>query len=224
MKTAINFNASAFQYNEYLIVLTPNEHTSDHINSVKKEFSVKFKTSLVSYKPQIIILQFIQFEMIEERLLNHLKNISVCYKSFLIKLNDYGSFPSHTIFINIESQLQVRNLVTQLKSVERILNLDKENKAHFFDHFYISVATKLLPWQYEKAWLEYSKAHFAGSFMVDGLTILKRKVEHFTDHFQPKGSYKFLKRFQFMNSPVTTAQGELFTYFFDYNSHSIKKI
>lgn len=211
MKTAIPFNLSEFKYNEYLIVLTPNEHTSEQINSLKKEFSEKFKTVSVYYKAQIIIVKFIQLEIVEERLLSHLKNISVCYKSFLIKLKDYGSFPSHTIFVHIESQLQVRNLVTQLKSVQRLLNLDKENKAHFLDHFYISIATKLLPWQYEKAWIEYSKAHFAGSFMVDGFTILKREVERVPDHFQPKGSYRFLKRFQFMNSPVITAQGELFT-------------
>lgn len=211
MKTAKNYNPAEFKHNEYLIVLTPNEHTSDQINSVKNEFSEKFKTSLVYYTPQIIIVKFIQLEMIEKRLLNDLKNVSDCYKSFLIKLKDYGSFPSHTIFINIESQLQVRNLVTQLKFVQRLLNLDKENKAHFLDHFYLSVATKLLPWQFEKAWPEYSKAHFAGSFMVDGFKILKREVERLTDHFQPKGSYKFLKRFQFMNSPVITAQGELFT-------------
>lgn len=210
MKTAINFIPSEFKHNEYLIVLTPNEHTSAQINSVKKEFSEKFKTVSGYYNSQIIIVKFIQLEMIEDRLLTHLQNISVCYKSFLIKLKDYGSFPSHTIFVNIESQLQVRNLVTELKSV-RLLNLDKENKAHFLDHFYISIATKLLPWQYEKAWIEYRKAHFACSFMVNGFTILKREVARVTDHFQPNGSYRFLKRFQFMNSPVITAQGELFT-------------
>ncbi len=210
MKTATNFNPSEFKYNEYLIVLTPNEHTSEQINFVKKEFSEKFKTVSVFYKPQIFMVKFIQFEMIEERLLSHLKNISVCYKSFFIKLMDYGSFPSHTIFVNIESQLQVRNLVTQFKSVQQLLNLDKENKAHFLDHFYISIATKLLPWQYEKAWKEYSKTHFAGGIMVDEFTILKREVERVADHFQTKGSYRFLKCFQFMNSPVITAQGELF--------------
>lgn len=211
MKAAINFYSSEFKYNEYLIVLTPNEHTSEQINFVKKEFSEKFKTVTIYYKPQIIVVKFIQLEMIEERLLSHLKNVSACYKSFLIKLKDYGSLPSHTIFVNIESQLQVRNLVTQFKSVQRSLNLDKENKAHFLDHFYISIATKLLPWQYEKAWIEYSKAHFAGSFMVDEFTILKREVERLTDHFKPKGSYRFFKRFQFMNSPVITSQSELFT-------------
>lgn len=210
MKTAKYLNLLDFTYSEYLIVLNPNEVSCDKINSVKKEFSEKYKTSLLYAKPQILMVKFTQLEMMEGRILSHLKNISDGYKTFLVKLKDYGNFPSHTIFLNIESQLQVRNLVTQLKSAQQVLNLDKENKAHFLDDFYIRIATKLLPWQYEKAWLEYNHAHFTAAFIADGFTLQKRPAERIDNNFQPKGKYKTVKHFQFMNSPVITTQGELF--------------
>ncbi len=210
MKKSVFLNTLDFSYNEYLIVLKPNQDTCDKINSVKKDFSEKYKTSFFHSTGQILMVKFIQREMIEERLLNHLKNISNSYKPFLVKLKDYGSFPSHTIFINIESQLQIRNLVTQLKSAQPLLTLDKENKAHFLDDFYISIATKLLPWQYEKAWLEYNQAHFVASFIADGFTLQKRPVERKSNSFHPNGNYKTAKRFQFTDSPVITTQGELF--------------
>jgi 2'-5' RNA ligase len=201
---------SGFTHSEYLIVLNANEDTSTKIIDIRKQFSEKYKTAPVYVKPQIMLLHFIQFEMIEDRLFNYLKNISNGYNNFQVKLKDYGSFPTHTIFINIESKQQIQNLVTKLKSVQWLITLDKENRPHFMEDFYFSIARKLLPWQYEKAWLEYSKRNFTASFIADGFTLLKRPLERSANGFRPKGSYKVLQRFKFMNSPVITTQCELF--------------
>ncbi len=210
MKTLKTLDPFDLKYNEYLVVLNPNEDCSEKIISGKKEFSEKYKTDFVYFKPHLLMIKFIHLEIIEERLLNHLKNISNGYKAFRLKLKDYGSLPSHTIFINVESQLQIRNLVTALKSIQRLITLDKENKPHFIDNYYFNIAARLLPWQYEKAWVEYSHRHFNASFIAEGFTLLKRPVENFSNGFQPKGSYQILKHFQFMNLPVITQQGELF--------------
>ncbi|MGN6531594.1 MAG: 2'-5' RNA ligase family protein [Ginsengibacter sp.] len=210
MKTPKTLYPSCLKYNEYLIVVNPNEVTSGKIISEKKEFSEKYKMPEVYYKPHLMLVKFINLQMIEERLLNHLKNISNGYKPFQVKLKDYGSLPSHTIFRNVESQLQVRNLVTALKPVQRLITLDKENKPHFIDNIYLYLATKLLPWQYEKAWLEYSDRHFTASFITDRFTLLKRPVESVSKGFQAKGSYQVLQSFEFKNSPVITQQDQLF--------------
>ncbi|HEU5365945.1 MAG TPA: hypothetical protein VFU62_10450 [Hanamia sp.] len=210
MKTTINIKTSEFKYNEYLVVLNANEDTSAKIIDIKKAFSVKYKIAPVYLQPQIMLLNFIQFEMVEERFLNHLKNISNGCTDFLVKLKDYGSFPTHTIFINVESKQQIQNFVTKLKSVQRLITPDKENKPHFMDDFYFPIGRKLLPWQYEKAWLEYSHLHFTAGFIADGFTLLKRPLESSANGFEPKGSYKVLQHFRFFNSPVITTQGELF--------------
>ncbi len=67
---------------------------------------------------------------------------------------------------------------------------------------YITIARKLLPWQYEKGWLEYSHRQFTGRFIADGMLLLKR----------PEGSFawQLVQRFDFMNLPVNTTQGTLF--------------
>ena len=67
---------------------------------------------------------------------------------------------------------------------------------------YTSIARKLKPWQYEKAWLEYANAHFTGCFIADSMLVLKRPA--------PGGNYQILKRFEFQNLPVATKQGSLF--------------
>jgi hypothetical protein len=59
-----------------------------------------------------------------------------------------------------------------------------------------------LPWQYEQGWLDYSHRHFTGRFIADGMLLLKRRVG--------TKAYQIVQRFEFMNLPVTTKQGDLF--------------
>jgi hypothetical protein len=82
------------------------------------------------------------------------------------------------------------------------MTLNKENKPHFINDPHLTVARRLLPWQYEKGWLDYSQRHFTGRFIADGMLLLKRRVGS-------KG-YQIVQRFEFMNLPVATRQGELF--------------
>ncbi len=199
---------SGYNYNEYLLVLNPHEALQDKIVQVKKEFSGKYKATVALYsKPYIPLVNFIQFEMMEERLVARLKTISMGYHSFRVDLNDYGSFPSHTIFINVTSKQQVQNLGKELKTAQQLMTINKENKPHFMDNFCITIARKLLPWQYEKSWLGYSNSHFTGCFIADGMLLLRRRVR--SDEDRQTGKYETVQRFEFMNLPVNIKQGEL---------------
>ncbi len=194
----------AFSTNEYLLVLSPHEELWNKIVKVKEEFHDAYKAPTALWgKPHITLISFVQFEMMEERIVNRLKTIAMGYHSFKVELKDFGSFPSHTIYINIESKQQVQNLVKELKSAQQLLKLNKENKPHFIEDPHLTVARKLLPWQYEKGWLEYSHKHFTGRFIADGMLLIKRKAEN-------KGAYQIVQRFEFMNLPVSTKQGALF--------------
>ena len=192
-----------YRYNEYLLILNPHEDLRNKIIQVKKEFAEKYKAPVAIYsKPHITLVNFVQFEMQEERLVNNLKTIAMGYPPFKVELKDYGSYPSHTIYINIESKLQVQNLVRELRAAQRLMTINKDNKPHFLDNPNVTIAGKLAPWQYEQAWLDYSHRHFTGRFIADGMLLLKRRVGD-----KP---YQIALRFDFMNLPVTTKQGELF--------------
>ncbi|MEO9146298.1 MAG: 2'-5' RNA ligase family protein [Ginsengibacter sp.] len=209
MKTDSLIQIPGYNYNEYLLVLNPHQDLCDKIMQVKKEFSEKYRVAVALYsKTTITLVNFIQFEMVEERLVNRLHSIAAGYKPFRVDLKDYGSFPSHTIFINIESKQQVQNLGKALRPAQQLMTLDKENKPHFINDPFFTVARKLLPWQYEKAWLDYSHRYFTGCFMADGMLLLKRELR--SDGDRQTGKYQTVKRFEFMNLPVNATQGELF--------------
>ena len=189
---------------EYLLVLNPHEELRNRIMRVKKEFYDEYKASTaMGGKPHVMLVNFIQYEMMEERIINRLKAIAMGYPPFKAELKEFGSFPSHTIFINVTSKLPVQSLVKLIRTeAQRLMKLNDDNKPHFILEPYITIARKLKPWQYEKGWLEYSNKSFTGRFIADAMLLLKRPVGEM--------KYHIVQRFEFQNLPVTTKQGELF--------------
>jgi len=189
---------------EYLLVLSPHEELRNKIMAVKNDFCEKYKAETARWgKPHLTLVNYVQYELMEERIINHLNSIAMGFQPVKIELKDYGSFPSHTIYINITSKVPVQSLVKQVRTeTQRLMKLNNENKPHFILEPHLTIARKLLPWQYEQGWLEYSHRHFTGRFIADGMLLLKRPVGEM--------KYEIVKRFEFQNLPVLTKQGDLF--------------
>ncbi len=193
-----------YQPYEYSLVLRPHEELWSRIMKVKEHFADEYKTDHARWsKPQVTLVSFQQYGMTEERIVNRLRTVAMGFPPFKVELKDFGSFPSHTIFINVTSKLPVQNLVREIRSnCQRLMKMNDENKPHFIMEPYLTIARKLKPWQYEKGWLEYSNRHFTGRFIADSMWLLKR----------PAGElkYQLVEKFSFQNLPVLTKQGDLF--------------
>ena len=92
-------------------------------------------------------------------------------------------------------------VVKHLKTAQSLMKT-KEVKPHFINDSHLTVARQLLPWQYERGWLEYSHREFTGRFIANSMLLLRR----------PEGiqGYQTVQKFEFMNMPVLTTQGALF--------------
>lgn len=189
---------------EYLLVLNPHKELWDKIKGVKEKFARDYEAASSTWgKPHITLVNFVQYEMMEERILNRLRVVAMGYHPFKVELKDFGSFPSHTIFINVTSKIPVQGLVREIrKEAQRLMKLNENNKPHFIMESHITIARKLKPWQFEKGWLEYSNSSFTGRFIANDMTLLRRPLG------EPK--YQVLRKFSFENLPVSTKQGELF--------------
>jgi|SRR5882724_4238010 len=188
---------------EYQLVLNPHEELRNRILQVKKDFYDAYQAQTAQWgRPQVTIARFTQLALMEERIVHRLKTIAMGFCPFKVELKDFGSFPSHTIFISVISKLPVRELSKEVREVQALMKLDKDHKPHFIDEPYFTIASKLLPWQYEKGWLEYSQKHFTGRFIADSMLLLKRR--------EGDRAWQIAERLEFQNLPVTTRQGELF--------------
>lgn len=193
-----------YRLNEYMLVLAPHEELRNRILQLKKEFFEKFKgIQALWVKPHVMLARFTQYEMMEDRILARLKTTAMGFPPFKVELKDFGSYPSHSIFIQVASREPVRELLRQVRESQRLMKLDNGHKPWFAEDPQIIVASKLVPWQYEASWLEYSHRHFTGRFMADGMLLLKRR--------QGDKAWQISQRFDFQNLPVSIRQGDLFS-------------
>jgi 2'-5' RNA ligase len=192
-----------YRLNEYLLVLSPHEDLRNRIVNIKKDFHDKYKAvTALGSKPHLTLARFVTWNMTEEKIIQRLRHIAMGAAPFKVELKDFGSFPSHTIYINVITKLPVQHLIKQLKTAQRLMKAHKDHDPHFMQEPHMTIARKLLPWQYEKGWQEYSTLHFTGRFIADSMLLLRR----------PLGdkAYQTLGRLEFMNMPVATTQGQLF--------------
>mgnify|MGYP003454719788 FL=1 len=193
-----------YRVNEYLLVLRQPEELWNKIVKVKEGFAEAYRCAQARWgQPHITLVKFVQYEMMEARIVNRLKVVGMGQYPFKVELRDYGSFPSHSIYINVATKIPVQHLIKQVRSEgQRLMKLNDDNKPHFIMEPHVTVARKLQPWQYEKAWLDYSNRQFTGRFIADSMLLLKRA--------QSEKAYQIVQRFTFQNLPVATIQGELF--------------
>jgi len=192
-----------YKINEYLLILNPHEDLSTRIMGLKKEFADKYNRGGHIMKPNISIVKFTQYELYEQRIKDNLHRVAMEMMPVKIQMKDYGSFPSHSIFINVLSKIPYQSIAKKVRTeTQKLMKFDDDNKPHFFMEPYIPIAQKIPQQLYDKAWLEYSHRHFTGSFIADSMLLLKR----------PKGEfgYQIADRFKFENLLVGTTQGALF--------------
>ena len=131
-----------------------------------------------------------------------LRTVAMSYPSFKVELKDFGSFPTHTIFINVATQVAIRGLVREIRtSGQRLMKADNDHKPYFISEPHLSIARHLKPLQYEQAWPEFRQKHFSGRFIAYGMNLLKK---------EEGGPFRLLERMEFRNLPLRTRQGELF--------------
>jgi 2'-5' RNA ligase len=187
---------------EYLLVLQPHEELWNTVKAIKENFATTYncETARIGL-PHITLITFKQLPSVEFRIVQMLRNIATALSPFKIELKDFGSFPSHTIYINITSKVQIVDAVKALRAPQKFMKLDKDNKPHFITEPHLTIARKLLPWQYEKAWLEYEHTPFHGRFIADHALLLKRKAGD---------RYRTVEKFMFRGVKSVTEQGKLF--------------
>lgn len=189
---------------EYLLVLHPHEELWNQVKAIKEKFATDYNCEMArTGLPHITLIKFLQMQTVEYRITQMLRNITATFSPFKIELKDFGSFPSHTIYINITSKVQIVDAVKALRVPQKFMKFDKDHKPHFITEPHLTIARKLLPWQYEKAWLEYEHKHFHGRFIADHALLLKRKAGD---------RYCVVEKFMFQSVKRTEVkQGELFT-------------
>lgn len=193
-----------YKVNDYILILNPPVELSNKLSTIRDNFNKEYKVPSLPGKPNLLLCSFTQYAMLEERVVNNLHRIAMGYPPFKVEIRDFGSFPTHTIYINVTSKIPVQNLVKKIRTeTQSLMKLNDDHKPYFASEPHFTLARKLKPWQYEKGWLAYSTKHFTGRFIASEMLLLKR--EHETET-----SWQAVQHFTFQNLPIEIKQGALF--------------
>ncbi len=136
---------------DYLLVLNPHPELSNKIATIRKDFYKDYRLEgTSSTKANLALVKFQQLEMMEPRIVQKLHTIAMGYPPFKVEVKDFGSFPSHTIYLNVTSKLPIQNLVKLIRTeANRILKFDPDNAPLYMMEPHFTIGMKLKPWQYE---------------------------------------------------------------------------
>jgi 2'-5' RNA ligase len=187
---------------EYLVVLDIEEEVRNGVTAIKNEFYDRHKVpSALTGRPNITLARFESSEMLEPKIMNRMYGISSRIKPFSVELENFGSYPMHSIFINIINQGPINELVLKLKEARSLMKRSGKDP-HFVEEPLVPVAIRLWKEKFKEVISEYSVKKFSGKFPADSMLLLKRGMQ--------ENKYKIAKKFQFECFPVKGAQGVLF--------------
>lgn len=202
MNNSAVINSATAGIASYKLILNLNEALREKIEKVRQEIRNENYFSIPNSKANIMLASFSAWQMKEEKLLDHLKKIAMAMPPFMVSLNDYGSFPSHSVYINVTSKVPLQLLTRQLRQARNLMKTPL-SEPYFPAYFNIPVASKLKPGEYNRIWAEFSHRHFSGQFVAHQALLLKKKTS--------KSAFEIAAAFDFMNLPVSVRQGDLFS-------------
>src|SRR3954470_424508 len=96
------------QVYEYALVVQPHEDLQNRIVQLRKQFNETYKIATpAGTRTHVLLVNFKQYESMQEKILRRLHWIAMGYHPFKIELQDFGNFPSHTIYINVATKIPV---------------------------------------------------------------------------------------------------------------------
>lgn len=200
--TILEKKAAALPRNEYLLILSPEQHFQEQIIREKKAFYERYKAvTALSSKPHITLASFLQYQPMEEKIIHRLSNIAGAQQPFMLEANGFDSFPTHTIFFTVATPTAIQELVKRIRPIQHLLK-SKDDKPHLIMEPHLTLARKLTPRQYEHGWLEYQHKHFTGRCLMKNMLLLKKR--------DGEKYYEPVMEFAFTNEVKKVTQGNLF--------------
>ena len=198
----MNVQMPGYRINEYRLVIPIAAALQQSISKISNALHEKYKVKPV-YEPStsLTIAKCFAFGQNEPRLLEGLQAVAMHQRPFKIEMKGFSAYPSHSIYINVETKSPFVEMVKALKRIKWLMNIP-DYEPHFFTEPNVLIAQKLKPMQFINMWMECEHSMFTGRFVANELLLLKRNSE--SEHFE------ISQKWEFMSLPTEVKQGVLF--------------
>lgn len=164
---------------EFKIIICPNDDFRNKIVDTWRECCELLKISAAPYNPvEVLVMNFTSFQSVQDRLLRRIHFIAMGSKPFKIGFRDFQPVPAHSIYFKASEKNAFSEFVKKVsKETQPLLSIPGKDDPYFANEPIIYLATRLLPWQFEKGSHIYSNSSFQGAFMADQILLMRRKKD-----------------------------------------------
>ncbi len=161
---------------EYLLVIEMPKPIIEKIEFTRKELLQNYAIAQPpTGKPTIVLARFILPTFKENSIKYMLHNIFCNEEASTIHLKNFGGYPMHCIYINIENQYVILNVIHKIKTIRNSLKMPNESP-YFLQDPIIPIVAKMDKEVYVKAIKIYQQKYFMESFLSDKIVLLKRSI------------------------------------------------
>ena len=173
---------------EYLLIISPPDHVKNEIMEIKKEFDKKYNhVQATKSKPHNTLINFGFNTAFEESLVSKIDEVVKFHSTFDTMLKGFNHFKTHTIYINVEPEAPIVNLVRSLHST---LNLPS-SQSFFAWKPHVTIAKGLNENKFNQAIPEFKSKNFKASFLTTSILLMKRE--------RAFAKYEIVKEFSLAN-------------------------
>jgi 2'-5' RNA ligase len=152
-------------------------------------------------RPHISLVRFMAVKKMENKITLQLQQVAMAAKPFTVVLRDYDGYPMHAVFIQINNQQKVLDLIKKLKPARRLMKAGGD-EPHFLLDPQMVLAGRLENDTYIRIMKDYQHKKFAADLAADAFLLLRRNDD--------EKRYEVVKRFEFAFVPEKETQGVLF--------------
>ena len=189
---------------EYFLILSLPVTLQNEVVTLREDFHKSFDTHhKIKGRPSLALALFLQYETMEEKVVRMFQQVSSFFPPLDITLKNFGSFPTHSIYIAVDKNSAVHSLVKNIRTNSKgILQVNKETKPMIMLQPHIGIVRKLKPDIFDQSWQKYQDATFSGFFVATEMILLRRTThEH---------KWQLVSSFGFQNRTLPSTQGKLF--------------
>jgi 2'-5' RNA ligase len=187
---------------EYLVVIDIPAALRKRIEADRQQITENYGiVQPPTGRPHISLVRFMAGKQMENKITQQLQQVALAAKPFMVALRDYDGYPMHAVFIQIDNQQKVLDLIKKLKQARRLMKAGGD-EPHFLLDPQMVLAGRLDNDKYIAIMKAYEHKKFAADFLADAFLLLRRADD--------EKRYEVVKRFEFASVPEKKPQGVLF--------------
>lgn len=166
------FRSENLGWQEYMLVVEPDEHVSNMVVAEREAFQNKYGEMNVDCSNIYIkVASFLGNESMEQTVIRWIERICLRQQCFELSLNNYSGFPQHSIYLRIQEMTPLQTLFQQLCIIDNLISASGHLQMAFKPN--IAIARQLPAEVYNRAISEYSRKTFHESFVVSRMLLIK---------------------------------------------------